>query len=153
MVVSCSILLVVIENYSNMFLAVTLILMTQGVYFIIKGILKRDSVIINTEGIYSNVNKMGLIKWSYIEGFEIIKLKNTSGIAVKINDHEKLLSEMSAISKALMSSNIKTLGCPVVLPEQEMDKPLEIVLAELTSYKTAYYNNYAKAGSAGHFMK
>lgn len=136
-----------------MFLAVTLILMTQGVYFIIKGVLNRDTVIINMEGIYSNVNKMGLIKWSYIEGFEIIKLKNTSGIAVKINDPEKLLNEMNAISKALMSSNIKILGIPVVLPEQEMDKPLEIVLAEFTSYKTAYYNNYAIAGSTGHFMK
>ena len=118
--------------------------MTQGVYFIIKGVINRDTVIINTEGIYSNVNKMGLIKWSYIEGFEIIKLKNTSGIAVKINDPEKLLSEMNAISKALMSSNVKTLGIPVVLPEQEMDKPLEIVLAELTSYKTAYYNTSRK---------
>ena len=127
-----------------MFLAVTLILMTQGVYFIIKGVINRDTVIINTEGIYSNVNKMGLIKWSYIEGFEIIKLKNTSGIAVKINDPEKLLNEMNAISKALMSSNIKILGIPVVLPEQEMDKPLEIVLAELTSYKTAYYNTSRK---------
>ena len=127
-----------------MFLAVTLILMTQGVYFIIKGVINRDTVIINMEGIYSNVNKMGLIKWSYIEGFEIIKLKNTSGIAVKINDPEKLLNEMNAISKALMSSNIKILGIPVVLPEQEMDKPLEIVLAELTSYKTAYYNTSRK---------
>lgn len=146
MVISISIALVVLENYSKILLSAALILIAQGAFFIIKGLLNSDTVIINTEGIYSNVNKMGLIKWSFIEGFEIKKLKNTSGIVVKINDQEGLLREMNPVSKVLMSSNIKRLGSPVILPESEMDKPLEIVLTELTAYKTAYNSSYPQAG-------
>ncbi len=138
-VISISIALLILENYSKILLAAGLILMAQAIFFIIKGLLNRYTVIINNEGIYTNVNKMGIINWSFIEGFEIKKLKNISGIVVKINDNEGLLREMNPVSKALMSSNIKRLGSPVILPESEMDKPLEIVLAELNAYKTAYY--------------
>jgi hypothetical protein len=135
LLISITITLLAIENYSKIILAVALILSSLCLFFIIKGLLNRDTIVINSIGIYSKVNGMGLIKWSFIDGFEIKKIINSTGIIVKINDQEGLLDEMNFVSKILMKSNIKKLGSPVILPESEFNESLEIVIVKLIAYK------------------
>ena len=98
-------------------------------------LMNKDTVIVDQFGIRSRVNGMGLVKWSFIEDFEIIKMRNSMGILFHINDHEALLNEMNPMSRGMMKTNIKKLGSPVIIPQQELHKLLEDVLLEWRDYK------------------
>jgi len=102
---------------------------------LVRSLMNTDTVIVDEIGIRSRVNGMGLVKWSYVEDFEIVKLRNSMGILFHINNHEALLNEMNSMSRGMMRTNIKKLGSPVIIPQPELHKPLEIVLQELLEYK------------------
>ncbi len=108
-----------------------------GLYLIYNSLKNKDTVIINEKGISSNTNKMGLIKWKYIEDFEIKNTVNTKVLVVKVNDLEKLLNEMTKVSKLLMKTNIKKLGSPVIIPESEFNEPLDNVKDRIEKYKNS----------------
>ncbi len=112
-------------------------ILVLGLYLIYNSFKNNDTVIINEKGISSSTNGMGLINWKYIEDFEIKKAFNTNVLVVKVNDLEKLLSEMSKVSKQLMKSNIKKLGSPVIIPESEFNEPLDKVKDRIEKYKNS----------------
>lgn len=112
-----------------------LILLGFGIYLMIQNFGANDTVVVNQHGINSRVNAMGRIDWEHIEGFEIRKAVNTMVLVIKINDPEKLLSTKNKASKALMRSNIKRLGSPVVIPEPEFHEPLNVVKEKMENYR------------------
>lgn len=128
-------------NKSIFMLVFFAVLLIFGIYFIYKNMQNLPSVVVNQNGITSKINGMGLIKWEFIEGFEIRKpvssteFINTEVLIVKINNNEKLLQEMNSASKFMMKSNIRKVGNPVLIPKLAFDKPLEVIIQELESYK------------------
>lgn len=106
-----------------------------GIYLIVRSYSKKDTVIVNKEGIYTYVNGAGLIPWEFIEGFKIKKAVNNTCLVIKVNDVEKLLSTKNKVSQKLMKSNIKCLGSPVVIPYSEFYESLILVQDKLEEYR------------------
>lgn len=96
------------------------------------------TVLVDHDGIKTRVNSIGLVAWKHIKGFEKEKGVNSEFIMVLIDDIDELLAEKGKVAGALMKSNVKKMGSPVVIPKQEFGKPLDEVLAELKEAKTAY---------------
>lgn len=126
-----------IYNNSRFTIIVFAGLFILGFYLIYNSIKNKDTVIINEKGISSNTNGMGLIRWEYIEDFEIQNAVNAKIFVVKINDFEKLLFEMNKISRQLMKSNIKKLGSPVIIPASEFNESLNNVKMRIEKYRNS----------------
>lgn len=125
-------------QYNSLFIIIVFaVFLVLGLYLIYSSLQNKDTVVINEKGISSNANGMGLIEWKYIEDFEIKKAVNAIVLVVKINDIEKLLSQMSKGSKLLMKTNIKKLGSPVIIPESEFNEPLITAKDRIEKYKNS----------------
>lgn len=136
LMLSASILFLVvpISQFIKIILYLTLILSVFRLFSALNNI---TTILINEKGIQSRINGPNFVDWKYIDGFEINTGPNARFIAVLINDHEGLLNQMNSISKRLMSSNIKRLGSPILIPEAEVNKSLEEVITELESFKNS----------------
>lgn len=106
-----------------------------GIYFIRQSYRETDTVIVNQKGISSRVNGMGLIPWRFIEGLEIKEAVNAKVLVVEINNTEKLLRTVNAVSRRMMASNIKKLKSPVVIPQAEFHEPLEKAKEKIEEYR------------------
>lgn len=98
----------------------------------------KPTVLVDHEGIKTRVNSIGLVAWKHIKGFEKENGVNSEFIMVLIDNIDELLAEKSIVVAALMKSNVKKMGSPVVIPKQEFGKPLDEVLCVLNQAKTAY---------------
>ncbi|WMI68190.1 STM3941 family protein [Mangrovimonas sp. YM274] len=101
---------------------------------IVRALLKLPSVTVNELGIVTKVNGIGLTKWDYIQGFEIKKLFNTTCIALIIKDQDKYINSKNKIIQKLIKSNLSKVGSPVIIPSQEFNKDLNIVIKEFENF-------------------
>ncbi len=106
-----------------------------GIYLLYKNTINSSTIKVTFEEIYSNVNRMDLIKLEYIDDFEIKNDVNTHVLVIEINNQKKFLDSVNKISKAIMLSNIKKLGSPVIIPVPEFNEALEIVIEKIKNYK------------------
>ena len=137
MVVILAILIFVIQSDQLTMVIISAGLVILGFYLIYNSLKNKNTVIVNKRGILSSTNGMSLIKWEYIEGFEIKKAVNTEVLVVTVNDIDTLLSEMNRISKQLMKTNIKKLGSPVIIPKSEFNDSLTEAKAKIEKYKNS----------------
>ena len=105
------------------------------IVLILLNIKKKPTVILDSKGVTTRVNKIGLVKWEHIENFNIQKIINSEVIAIELKDNQKLLDEKCKIVSALIRTNIKKLGTPVCIPKQEFEIPIEEVLAKFIDFK------------------
>ena len=136
-VLSLCMLIFVIKSNEIISIVIFIALIILGIYLIYNSLKNKDTVIVNEKGVFSRTNGMNLIKWEYIENFEIKKALNAKVLVININDTDKLLNEMNKVSKQLMTSNIKKLGSPVIIPESEFDESLNIVKERIENYKNS----------------
>jgi hypothetical protein len=124
----------IVENnyFINFIIIATLVLNFK---LLIDNVRNVSSVKVNQEGIFTRVNGIGLIKWEFIEGIEIKKLKNSMGIIFKIGQPEKLFKEKNFITVFLMKTNLKALESPVIIPKEEFDVPIETALEKIENYR------------------
>ena len=136
LIITSSLMLVKAYNDdSKIGLIIFSLLLFGGAVLLFKALINKTTVVVTKEGIHNNTNGMGLVQWKYIAGFEISKIRNTEVLIVKINDYEDFLSKMNSISRNLMKSNIKKLGSPVAIMENEFDEALSAVKTKLEDYK------------------
>ena len=114
---------------------VATVFLAAGLYLIYRALKSKNTVTVSSEGIYSSVNGMGLIRWEHIKAFEIKNAFNARVLVVHVYDTGKLLDEMKMIPKHLMRTNIKTLGSAVIIPESEFELPLEEAKMKIENYK------------------
>ena len=126
-----------VQSQSNSVIIIFVGFLGLGISLIIKSIKVADTIIVNQDGISSKVNRMGLIKWEFIERFEIKKAVNTTVMVIHTKDTEKLLNTLSKSTQILMKSNIKRLGSPVVIPQSEFHEPLEVALSKIEKFKSS----------------
>jgi len=137
MVIILAILILVLQSDQIAMVIISTALVILALFLIYNSLKNKNTVIVNKNGILSRTNGMSLIKWEYIESFEIRKAVNAVVLVVKVNDIDKLLSEMNKISKQLMKSNIKKLGSPVIIPESEFNDSLTNAKDKIEEYKNS----------------
>lgn len=126
-----------------------------GLFLIYKNVTNAPTVLVNETGLQTEVNKMGWIEWQWIEGFAIKQAVNSKVIVVAIHDQEALLNSKNKVTRALMASNIASLGSPVVLPEAAFNIPLEEVVEQLETYRkwmASLHPSSQKLGSKFEFV-
>lgn len=106
-----------------------------GIYLTLKAFKNSNTVKVNKDGIFNKTNSMGLIEWKFITDFEILTAMGNQFLVIKINDHEKLLNEMSRFARTLMKTNIKKFGSPVIIASNEFNESLDEVKTKLQEYK------------------
>jgi hypothetical protein len=119
------------------FTAIIFLVATTACSFsLISIILNKPTVIIDSSGIRNKTNMMGLVKWEYIDDFEIKTVMYRQLLVIKLNNQEAFLNSKNLFSKTLMKTNINSIGSPVAIGAFEFDEPLEIVLEKIISFRS-----------------
>jgi hypothetical protein len=100
-----------------------------------KIITKSPTLVVNQEGITNNTNMMGLIKWDYIDRYEIKKIIGRRILVIHLNDPDAFLASKNLISRTLMKTNTKKLGSPAAIGEIELNEPLEDIIKKIKDLK------------------
>lgn len=135
-VLACVLVSLIYPFTNNLVLSLSLftIFVFSGIVFLYVSTIN-SPIEVNSEGIKNNTNGMGLIKWEFINGFEIKKGINGNFLVANIVNQEKLLREVNSVSRFLMKTNIKPLGSPVVISEETFNEPLESVLCKIKAFQ------------------
>lgn len=111
------------------------LLITLGLLLLLRNLRSKKTLILNKQGIVCRTNAIGLVEWKFIEGAEIVKASQSRVLAFKITNTEELLSQKNKAVGLLMRSNIKPLGSPVVIAENEFDQSLDDVILKIEAYR------------------
>jgi len=107
------------------------ILIVFGLLLLLRNLRSTKTLILNEQGIICRTNAIGLVEWKFIEGLEIVKASQSKVLTFKINNSEELLNQKNKAVALLMRSNIKPLGSPVVIAENEFDRSLNDVIIKI----------------------
>lgn len=111
------------------------ILIVFGLLLFLRNLRSKKTLILNDQGIICRTNAIGLVKWKFIEGLEIVKASQSRILVFKITNTEELLNQKNKAVALLMRSNIKPLGSPVVIAENEFDQSLEEVIIAIEAFR------------------
>jgi hypothetical protein len=111
------------------------ILSVFGLLLIVRNLRSQKTLILNQQGIVCRTNAIGLVEWKFIDGVEIKKASQSRILAFNITNSEELLSQKNKAVALLMRSNIKPLGSPVVIAENEFNESLEEVVLKIEAFR------------------
>ena len=111
------------------------ILIVFGLLLLLRNLRSTKTLILNEQGIICRTNAIGLVEWKFIEGLEIVKASQSKVLTFKINNSEELLNQKNKAVALLMRSNIKPLGSPVVIAENEFDRSLNDVIIKIEDFR------------------
>lgn len=111
------------------------ILIVFGLLLFLRNMRSKKTLLLNEQGIICRTNAIGLVEWKFIEGVEIVKASQSRILVFKITNTEELLSQKNKAVALLMRSNIKPLGSPVVIAENEFDQSLDDVILKIEAFR------------------
>lgn len=111
------------------------ILIVFGLLLFLRNLRSKKTLLLNEQGIICRTNAIGLVEWKFIEGLEIVKASQSRILVFKITNTEDLLSQKNKAVALLMRSNIKPLGSPVVIAENEFNQSLEEVIIAIEAFR------------------
>lgn len=111
------------------------ILIVFGLLLFLRNLRSKKTLLLNEQGIICRTNAIGLVEWKFIEGLEIVKASQSRILVFKITNTEELLSQKNKAVALLMRSNIKPLGSPVVIAENEFDQSLDDVILKIEAFR------------------
>ncbi len=111
------------------------ILIVFGLLLFLRNLRSKKTLLLNEQGIICRTNAIGLVEWKYIEGVEIVKASQSRILVFKITNTEELLSQKNKAVALLMRSNIKPLGSPVVIAENEFKQSLDDVILKIEAFR------------------
>jgi|GEM_PF-2756102 len=106
-----------------------------GLLLILRNLRSKKTLILNQQGIVCRTNAIGLVEWKFIDGVEIKKASQSRILAFKITNTEELLSQKNKAVAVLMRSNIKPLGSPVVISENEFNESLDEIVLKIEAFR------------------
>lgn len=112
-----------------------------GSYGLFRLSLNKPTVIVNSEGIKSNLNNFGFIPWEFIVGFEIKEGINFTAIVIILTNQDEFFKNKGSLVTKIMNVNIARFGSPMVLSESFFNVPLLKVIQLLQHYKTLQSTN------------
>lgn len=110
-------------------------LLIFGLLLLLRNLRSKKTLTLNEQGIVCRTNAIGLVEWKYIEDIVIVKASHSNVLVFKVNNTEELLNKKNKAIALLMRSNIKPLGSPVVIAENEFDQPLEEVVVKIKEFQ------------------
>lgn len=111
------------------------ILCVFGLLLLVRNLRSKKTLILNEQGIICRTNAIGLVEWKYIDGFQILKASQSNMLVFKMKNIEEFLSKKNKVVSLLMRSNIKPLGSPVVIAENEFDQSLDEVVLKIEAFR------------------
>lgn len=111
------------------------ILIVFGLLLFLRNLRSKKTLLLNEQGIVCRTNAIGLVEWKFIEGLEIVKASQSRILVFKITNTDELLSQKNKAVGLLMRSNIKPLGSPVVIAENEFDQSLDDVILKIEAFR------------------
>lgn len=111
------------------------ILIVFGLLLFLRNMRSKKTLLLNEQGIICRTNAIGLVEWKFIEGLEIVKASQSRILVFKITNPEELLSQKNKAVALLMRSNIKPLGSPVVIAENEFNQSLDEVVLKIEDFR------------------
>ena len=111
------------------------ILIVFGLLLFLRNMRSKKTLLLNEQGIICRTNAIGLVEWKFIEGVEIVKASQSRILVFKITNTEELLSQKNKAVALLMRSNIKPLGSPVVIAENEFNQSLDDVILKIEAFR------------------
>lgn len=112
-----------------------LLLAIAGIGTIVRNVKPPPAAKLSPAGLKARALGNATIKWSYIQGFEAKALRDETIIVVRTRNNGKLLKEMNHAVRALLKSNEKSYGVPVVLPAALFTQAPEAVCEAMESYR------------------
>lgn len=111
------------------------ILIAFGLLLFLRNLRSKKTLILNDKGIICRTNAIGLVEWKFIENLEIVKASQSRILVFKIANADELLSQKNKAVALIMRSNVKPLGSPVVIAENEFNQSLEEVIIAIETFR------------------
>jgi hypothetical protein len=123
------------KNKAYFPVVIFVVLSVLGLLLLVRNLRSKKTLILNEEGIICRTNAIGLVEWKYIDGVKILKASQSKMLVFNMKNTEEFLSKKNKVVSLLMRSNIKTLGSPVVIAENEFDQSLDEVVLKIEAFR------------------
>jgi hypothetical protein len=123
------------KNKAYFPVVIFVVLSVLGLLLLVRNLRSKKTLILNEEGIICRTNAIGLIEWKYIDGVKILKASQSNMLVFNLNNTEEFLSKKNKVVSLLMRSNIKPLGSPVAIAENEFDQSLDEVVLKIEEFR------------------
>jgi hypothetical protein len=123
------------KNKAYFPVVIFVILSVFGLLLLVRNLRSKKTLILNEQGIICRTNAIGLVEWKYIDGVQISKASQSNMLVFNIKNTEEFLSKKNKVVSLLMRSNIKPLGSPVVIAENEFDQSLDEVVLKIEAFR------------------
>ncbi len=123
------------KNKAYFPVVIFVVLSVLGLLLLVRNLRSKKTLILNEEGIICRTNAIGLIEWKYIDGVKILKASQSNMLVFNLNNTEEFLSKKNKVVSLLMRSNIKPLGSPVAIAENEFDQSLNEVVLKIEAFR------------------
>lgn len=104
----------------------------------------RPGLVLNEEGIYpfgKSSSSSRFVPWADISGFEVVSIKHTKLLVVKLFDLDKYLARLNPMTRLLYKMNESTCSGPIALTSST----LKIKFDDLVSLCIAYHDAYGSS--------
>jgi hypothetical protein len=123
------------KNKAYFPVVIFVILSVFGLLLLVRNLRSKKTLILNEQGIICRTNAIGLVEWKYIEGVQISKASQSKMLVFNMKNTDEFLSKKNKVVSLLMRSNIKPLGSPVVIAENEFDQSLDEVVLKIEAFR------------------
>ena len=123
------------KNKAYFPVVIFVILSVFGLLLLVRNLRSKKTLILNEQGIICRTNAIGMVEWKYIDGVQILKASQSNMLVFNMKNTEEFLSKKNKVVSLLMRSNIKPLGSPVVIAENEFDQSLDEVVLKIEAFR------------------
>lgn len=123
------------KNKAYFPVVIFVILSVFGLLLLVRNLRSKKTLILNEQGIICRTNAIGLVEWKYIDGVQILKASQSNMLVFNMKNTEEFLSKKNKVVSLLLRSNIKPLGSPVVIAENEFDQSLDEVVLKIEAFR------------------
>jgi len=121
--------------YKVVALAAILFFGMTGIYGLTKIFDNKPGLIINEHGLLDNSSAVSgnLIKWSDIEGFDLLQVSTTKFLLIFVKNPQDYLDKANWVSRFWMKMNNKYYGTPLSISSSSLQCNFEELLAEVNA--------------------
>jgi hypothetical protein len=123
------------KNKAYFPVVIFVILSVFGLLLLVRNLRSKKTLILNEQGIICRTNAIGMVEWKYIDGVQILKASQSNMLVFNMKNTEEFLSKKNKVVSLLLRSNIKPLGSPVVIAENEFDQSLDEVVLKIEAFR------------------
>ena len=104
---------------------------------------RKPGLVLSSTGILDNSSSAsaGLIPWSEVQGFDVLKIQRQRLLIVKLVAPDKYVEVGSAVKRSLNRMNLKMCGSPIAITSNSLKINFDELLDVCNSYLSQYGKN------------